>query len=537
MITRLRYPKGYQFFDKNGDPLSLGNLYYYQAGTTTLQDTYLDDEGTIANTNPLVLDGSGRLTTDIYLGSIADYKEVLTSSSATVSPWPADDIPHASASESGGGGTPGGSSGQIQYNSADAFAGVTNSAFDGTTLSLPYLKSNNTPTITGSGASRVGLYADPLWTVDVSTLDNYTSASYDLAVRCGGNASNTDASAATRNDVTMHLGFNVAPNGYKKNTSDASLMLSWESCYWQGGTASDSIFEFHLQEYTIQGTSKRPLSFMLPRNDTYTDTPPWCAIMVDRLYLNDWNANSRIVYNHGTGYTSITHFFQTNYYFNVNNAPQLWQANSTATQFLGLPYIDSGNCTRVNTTPLYVSPSTVESNYSSAFLLAPTTLSGNQKCMHITWNGSVSGSVYAQYVSGNATGVVYDYVYNSGTGPVVSQLAAQNSNANLLFSRLSTSRHWNIGLHASASDAFKIAGSATLGTNDYLTIDTSGNVVFGNAALATTATAGFIHVPSSAGAPTGTPTSYTGRVPLEIDTTNGRLYAYYGGAWHYVSLT
>ena len=42
MYTRLRYPKGYQFFDANGRPLALGNLCYYIAGTTTLQDTYSD---------------------------------------------------------------------------------------------------------------------------------------------------------------------------------------------------------------------------------------------------------------------------------------------------------------------------------------------------------------------------------------------------------------------------------------------------------------------------------------------------------------
>ncbi len=92
MVTRLRYPKGYQFFDGNGSPLALGNLFYYVAGTTTLQDTYSDSAGTIANTNPIVLDGSGRLDVDVYLGSTSDYKEVLAGSSATISPWPDDNI-------------------------------------------------------------------------------------------------------------------------------------------------------------------------------------------------------------------------------------------------------------------------------------------------------------------------------------------------------------------------------------------------------------------------------------------------------------
>ena len=42
-----------------------------------------------------MLDGSGRLETDVYLGSAANYKEVLTTSSATVAPWPDDNIPLA----------------------------------------------------------------------------------------------------------------------------------------------------------------------------------------------------------------------------------------------------------------------------------------------------------------------------------------------------------------------------------------------------------------------------------------------------------
>ncbi len=99
MITRLRYPKGYQFFDANGEPLALGNLYYYAAGTTTPQDTYSDSAGTILNTNPLVLDGSGRLDVDVYLGSTANYKEVLATASTTVSPWPDDNIPLAAQAD------------------------------------------------------------------------------------------------------------------------------------------------------------------------------------------------------------------------------------------------------------------------------------------------------------------------------------------------------------------------------------------------------------------------------------------------------
>lgn len=62
-------------------------------------------------------------------------------------------------------------------------------------------------------------------------------------------------------------------------------------------------------------------------------------------------------------------------------------------------------------------------------------------------------------------------------------------------------------------------------------IDTSGNVIVNTAAIATTATNGFLYVPSCAGTPTGTPTAYTGRVPIVVDTTNNKLYFYSGGQW------
>jgi len=64
-----------------------------------------------------------------------------------------------------------------------------------------------------------------------------------------------------------------------------------------------------------------------------------------------------------------------------------------------------------------------------------------------------------------------------------------------------------------------------------------GNVELGlsGAALATNATHGFASIPSCAGTPTGAPTSTTGAVPLVVDTTNNKLYGYYGGAWHSLS--
>jgi hypothetical protein len=67
------------------------------------------------------------------------------------------------------------------------------------------------------------------------------------------------------------------------------------------------------------------------------------------------------------------------------------------------------------------------------------------------------------------------------------------------------------------------------GTNQFM-VSGLGNVVCGNqAALATDATDGFLYVPTCAGAPTGVPTAYTGKVAVVFDTTNNKLYVYDGG--------
>jgi hypothetical protein len=78
-----------------------------------------------------------------------------------------------------------------------------------------------------------------------------------------------------------------------------------------------------------------------------------------------------------------------------------------------------------------------------------------------------------------------------------------------------------------------------LGTNSTVRtiITRDGSLVQGTAALATTATDGFLYIPTCAGAPTGVPTAQTGTVPIVFDTTDKRLYVYESAAWHYFAET
>ena len=82
---------GWQFFTDSGTVLSGGLLYTYAAGTTLPTTTYQDSAGTIAHTNPIVMDSAGRIPSEVWLTTGAAYKFVLkTSTSVTL--WTMDNL-------------------------------------------------------------------------------------------------------------------------------------------------------------------------------------------------------------------------------------------------------------------------------------------------------------------------------------------------------------------------------------------------------------------------------------------------------------
>lgn len=78
---------GAQFFDNNGNPLTGGKIYTYEAGTTTPLATYTSKSGSVAHTNPIVLDAAGRVPNggEIWNDYTKLYKFVLkTSTDVTI---------------------------------------------------------------------------------------------------------------------------------------------------------------------------------------------------------------------------------------------------------------------------------------------------------------------------------------------------------------------------------------------------------------------------------------------------------------------
>lgn len=92
-----------------------------------------------------------------------------------------------------------------------------------------------------------------------------------------------------------------------------------------------------------------------------------------------------------------------------------------------------------------------------------------------------------------------------------------------------TSHYWNFG-------NIMVWSSASTTVAQYLGTFSGDFQVAGGAAIATSATYGFLGLPVSAGIPTGAPTyAGSGVANCEVDSTNGYLNCYYASAWHKIA--
>jgi hypothetical protein len=137
------------------------------------------------------------------------------------------------------------------------------------------------------------------------------------------------------------------------------------------------------------------------------------------------------------------------------------------------------------------------------------------------------GNVYLARDTGNV---------GIGTGSPSAKLTINDSAAPKLNFTVGGSGERAFIDYTEATSLMRIDSDASIAFNANNTerarITSTGNVVAGGSvALATTATDGFLYVPTCAGTPTGVPTTITGMAPIVVNTTNNKLYFYSGGAW------
>jgi hypothetical protein len=214
---------------------------------------------------------------------------------------------------------------------------------------------------------------------------------------------------------------------------------------------------------------------------------------------------------------------------NATVSNRLTFQTSTANSTSSVGVIPSGTGTTANFAVVNNSNPTNASvgllQATSSVIAITSAATGSGTVLPITFN--IPGEVARIDTSGNVgIGRAPNYqldVYRSGT--TNSTVAAANDNV--------------VNILQGAGNTAGVVGTITshplvftAGNTERMRITLTGNIVAGaSAALATTATDGFLYVPTCAGTPTGVPTSITGMVPIVVNTTNNKLYFYSGGAW------
>lgn len=85
------------------------------------------------------------------------------------------------------------------------------------------------------------------------------------------------------------------------------------------------------------------------------------------------------------------------------------------------------------------------------------------------------------------------------------------------------------GAASTVQNTLITALTITDGTTNNTNVGYPSVVVGSGAAVGTTATDGFLYIPTCAGTPTGVPTSQTGAIPMVYDTTNHQFWFYDSG--------
>lgn len=176
-------------------------------------------------------------------------------------------------------------------------------------------------------------------------------------------------------------------------------------------------------------------------------------------------------------------------------------------------------------TTAYVGTTTNYGRQSQPFVLSAAAAFGGMSIN--TWSATASEApLIDMQRSKSATPGTYTAV---GNGDVLGYLVWRGANGSAMLDA------GYIKVTATGAPSTNVPGKFEFITHDgttavaALTLSSAASVVVGSAAIATNATDGFLYIPSCAGAPSGTPTAFTGRIPLVYDSTNNFLYVYNGG--------
>jgi hypothetical protein len=194
---------------------------------------------------------------------------------------------------------------------------------------------------------------------------------------------------------------------------------------------------------------------------------------------------------------------------------------------------DDNNAAIVNYINARNSGSTAWDKVSSAGVISTST-SGTSAANAISINGANNGfylgssPLGAIVVSVNGVDACY---FTKTSSP---QLQASGGSASAPTYSFGSGTNYGMYLGGSQNQTILVANGTSGAVLDLLS---NGDILTSQIApLATGATAGFFFLPTMAGTPTGTPSTYTGQAAILIDTSGSKIWTRIGASWKSVAV-
>ena len=226
-----------QFFDNNGNPLAGGKVYTYTAGTTTPKASYTDSTAGTPNSNPVVLDSSGRA--DIWINGT--YKIVVQDSLGNTISTTDNITSFTSASNA--------------TTFSDGTFALQNAA-DNTkqvTFSLSSVSTGTTTAVTIPNGSGTMITTAPGTSGNVLTSNGSAWISSAASAALGSNAPTTTY-APVAGDLGKLVDFTGSSNATFTLTSAVTLGSGWY-CYIKNNGTSNAQLTLASSSGTIDGVS------------------------------------------------------------------------------------------------------------------------------------------------------------------------------------------------------------------------------------------------------------------------------------------
>lgn len=284
---------------------------------------------------------------------------------------------------------------------------------------------------------------------------------------------NAGAPAGQTDNTVGSIGWNMLAGNGRYDTTKPASGIVFENNYRQGGVQA---FETHITMTDTSGTERRAFTAFMPRDGGAGSS---IAMQTDALSFQKYDGTARLNISWATGAMQL--YGSAQWQYEVNNYAFAKQLNAAAGGYINIPYYDS--------TDRYVMAGAFQSRgaviqtgtYAGqwAHLEATSTPVANDILLHGSFGVANAAAdlkaFHFQAASANLAGAIFN---TSGSAYLDVTTSGASADAYARFSG-NGATSYAVGLDRS-DNKFKVsygtAGNATLGANDRLTIDTTGNV-------------------------------------------------------------